>query len=124
MLARLANLAIAAPRRIVIFAMFAAVAAAVFGVPVAGKLSAGGFGDPSSESSQAQALLADHFNQGDTQLLITVTAPQGVTSEAARTVGTDIVDTLSHSPNVASVTSAWTVKDPACLLYTSDAADE
>ena len=120
MLARLANLAIAAPRRIIIVAMFAAVAAAVFGVPVAGKLSAGGFGDPSSESSQAQALLADHFNQGDTQLLITVTAPQGVTSEAARTVGTDIVDTLSHSPNVASVTSAWTVKDPAAAGLISE----
>jgi putative drug exporter of the RND superfamily len=47
------------------------------------------------------------------QLLITVTAPDTVTSGPARTVGTDIVDHLRRSPHVASVTSAWTAPPPA-----------
>lgn len=120
MLARLATLAIAAPRRIIACALLVAVAAAVFGIPVAGKLSAGGFADPASQSSQGQALLAQRFGQGDLQLLITVTSPDGATGPAARRVGTEIVDELRASPDVASVTSAWTVKDPAAAGMLSE----
>ncbi|MBO0676566.1 MMPL family transporter [Mycolicibacterium sp. S2-37] len=120
MLARLAALSIAAPRRIICFALFVAVAAGVFGVPVAGKLAAGGFADPAAESSHAQSLLAERFDQGDVQLLITVTAPDGATGAAASRVGTEIVDQLRNSPNVASVTSAWTVKDPAAAGLISE----
>src|SRR6185312_6025820 len=53
-------------------------------------LSAGGFDDPSSESSQADGLLADGFHQGDMKVLIAVTAGDGAQSDAAQTVGTDI----------------------------------
>ncbi|WP_422747706.1 MMPL family transporter [Mycobacterium sp. WMMD1722] len=120
MLARLAALAIAAPRRIIACAVLAAVAAAVFGIPVAGKLSAGGFADPAAESSRGQALLAQRFDQGDLQLLITVTSPDGATGPAARRVGTEIVDELRASPDVASVSSAWTVKDPAAAGMLSE----
>ncbi len=120
-LARIAAVSLAAPRRIIAAALLAAVAAAVFGVPVAGKLAAGGFEDPAAESSRAAALLAERFDQGDAQLLITVTSPRGATADAARAVGTEIVDTLRSSPHVASVTSAWTATGPAAReLFSED----
>jgi len=74
-LQRIARLAIAAPRRIVAIAILVMVGAAIFGIPVAKSLSAGGFQDPGSQSAKATQLLGDKFAQGDMQLLITVSAP-------------------------------------------------
>ena len=48
MLQMIARLAIIAPRRIIAGALLMLVATAVFGVPVADKLSNGGFRDPNS----------------------------------------------------------------------------
>jgi RND superfamily putative drug exporter len=118
-LQRIGLLAIAAPRRILAAAALIMVAAAVFGVPVAKSLSAGGFQDPTSESAQATALLADKFQQGDMQMLVTVTAPAGVDGTAATAVAMDIVDHLKQSPHVADVTSAWTVPPQAAADLTS-----
>jgi RND superfamily putative drug exporter len=106
-------MAIAAPRRILAVAALIMVAAAIFGIPVAKSLSAGGFQDPTSESAQATQLLTDKFHQGDMQLLVTLTAPDGVNGPAATSVATDIVDHLKESPHVAQVTSAWTVPPQA-----------
>ena len=109
MLQRIARLAIAAPKRMLVAAAMLAVGAAVFGVPVPKVLSAGGFDDPSSESSQADGLLADRFHQGDMKVLIAVTSSSGgAQGDNARTVGTDIVTKLKQSPYVADVTSPWT----------------
>ncbi|MDT5390552.1 MAG: putative drug exporter of the superfamily [Mycobacterium sp.] len=119
MLQRIGLLAIAAPRRILAAAALIMVAAAVFGVPVAKSLSAGGFQDPTSESAQATALLADKFQQGDMQMLVTVTAPAGADGTAATAVAMDIVDHLKQSPHVADVTSAWTVPPQAAADLTS-----
>jgi uncharacterized membrane protein YdfJ with MMPL/SSD domain len=113
MLRRIALLAIAAPRRILAIAGLLMVAAAVFGIPVANSLSAGGFQDPTSESAQATQLLTDKFHQGDLQLLITVTAPDGVKASNVTAVATDIVNHLKQSPHVADVSSAWTVPQQA-----------
>ena len=112
-LERLARLAIAAPRRILAVAAFLAVAAAIFGVPVTQKLTAGGFQDPHAESSQAAELLTGRFNQGDMQLLIMVSDPDGAMSPDARRAGTEIVTALQDSEHVAEVSSAWTVPQPA-----------
>src|SRR5918997_1773628 len=101
-------MAIAAPRRILAAAVFVAVAAGIFGIPVANSLSASGFQDPTSESSRATQLLTDKFGQGDVQMLITVTAPDQVLTGSARAVGLDVVDRLERSPHVENVTSAWT----------------
>ncbi len=90
-----------------------AVAAAVFGVPVAQKLTAGGFSDPRAESSRAADLLTRKFDQGDMQLLIVVSSPDGAMSPAARAVGTEIAAELHASPNVATVNSAWDAPHPA-----------
>ena len=113
MLQRIALLAIAAPRRIIAVAILVMVACGIFGIPVAKHLSAGGFQDPTSESSQATQLLVDKFRQGDMQLLISVTSDDGAQWPAARSVGTDIASQLKSSPYVADVTSAWTAPAPA-----------
>ncbi len=118
---RIARLAIAAPRRTIALAALVMVAAGIFGIPVAKSLSTGGFQDPTSESARAAQLLTDKFGQGDMQLLIVVSTPDGFDSAAARAVGTQIADQLHRSPHVASVTSAWTAPPPdAAELVSKD----
>src|SRR5882757_7385482 len=112
-LQRIALLAIAAPRRIVAVAALVMVACGIFGIPVAKHLSAGGFQDPTSVSAQATQLLVDKFDQGDMDLVISVTADGGTQSKPAREVGADIAAQLRESPHVAQVTSAWTAPPPA-----------
>jgi putative drug exporter of the RND superfamily len=108
MLQRIARLAIAAPRRILAIAVLVMAAAAIFGLPAAKSLSAGGFQDPESESARALHQLTDKFGQSDQQLVILVTAPGGAQSGQAREVGTDIVDQVKRSAGVYNVSSAWT----------------
>ena len=87
MLAGMARLAVAAPRRIVAAAVLLLIGAAAFGIPAASSLSAGGFLDPSSESARASAMLANTFHQGDMDLVVLVESQSGATAGAARTVG-------------------------------------
>jgi putative drug exporter of the RND superfamily len=108
MLQTIARLAIAAPRRILAVAALVMAAAAIFGLPAAKSLSAGGFQDPESESARALHQLTDKFGQSDQQLVILVTAPGGAQSGQARQVGTDIVDQVKRSAGVYNVSSAWT----------------
>ncbi|MCG7597124.1 MMPL family transporter [Mycobacterium sp. PSTR-4-N] len=117
MLQRIASSAIAAPRRILAVAALVMVACGVFGIPVAGELSAGGFGDPTSESARASQILIDHFDQGDMDLLVSVTADDGI--EAARPVATEIVAGLTASPHVSQVSSAWTAPPQAAAALVS-----
>lgn len=119
MLKRIARIAIAAPRRVLALTALVMVAAAIFGIPVAKTLSAGGFQDPTSQSAEATALLTGKFDQGDMQLLFTVTAEDGVNSPAATATGTEIVRALEQSPHVAQVTSAWTAPPPAAAELVS-----
>jgi RND superfamily putative drug exporter len=67
LLHRIAQLAIAAPRRVIAFAVLLTVALGIIGIPVAKTLSASGFQDPTSESARATQLLTDKFKQGDVQ---------------------------------------------------------
>ena len=108
MLRRTAQLAVRSPRPILAIALIVMAITAVFGIPVANHLSAGGFQDPTSESAVAARLLSEKFAQSDQQLLITVTDASGVTDGRARIAGTDIVGRLDASPYVLSVTSPWT----------------
>jgi len=118
-LQRIALLAIAAPRRVIAVAVLVLIGAAVFGIPVAKSLSAGGMQDPTSESAKATQLLTDKFGQSDQKMLITVTTPDGATSDQARAVGTDIVEHLKQSPLVFNVSSAWTSPPQAAGKLTS-----
>jgi putative drug exporter of the RND superfamily len=89
-----------------------AVALGIFGVPVAKSLSASGFQDPTAESAAATRFLTEKFHQGEVQLLIVVSTPDGVDSAPARAVGNEIVDQLRSSPHVVQVTSPWTAPPP------------
>ena len=107
MLEGIARLAIRAPRRIIAVALLVMAGAAVFGIPAANSLSAGGFQDPTATSAQAAQWLAGTFDQGDMQMLITVSSTGGARGGAAHAVGTDIVARLQNSPYVAQVISPW-----------------
>src|ERR1700742_3655189 len=96
------------------------VAAAIFGIPRANRLSPTGFEDPTAESAIATHLLADKFSQGDQQLLIIVSSADGARSAAASKAAPDIVDRLQRSPHVASVTSAWTSSPAAAAQMISE----
>ena len=120
MLQRIALSAIAAPRRILVVALLVMVACGIFGVPVAGTLSAGGFQDPTSESAKATRLLVDEFDQGDMELIISVTDEAGVRAPTASAVGTDIADRLAQSPHVGAVTSAWSAPPAAAPALVSE----
>ena len=101
-------------------AALVAVAAALFGVPVAKSLCACGFEDPSSQSAQAQSLLVDKFDAGNVKLVLVLTAPDGADGAKARAAGAELVAGLRRSPHVASVTSAWTASIPERAALVSE----
>ena len=122
MLARIARLAIAAPKRIVTAAALILVLAAFFALPVTESLSAGGFTDPDSESVQASDVLISKFDHNDLQLLIAVTAEDGVHGAAASAVAAEITSILKNSPDVTDVTSFWSTPPLAApALMSKDA---
>ncbi|MGE2835400.1 MMPL family transporter [Mycobacterium sp. SMC-4] len=106
MLQRATVWATAAPRRIAAIAVLVMIAAAAFGVPAAGSLSAGGFQDPNAESMSAGRTLAEALGRSDVPLILTVTHPDG--AESARAAGVALVTRAEQDPNVADVQSAWT----------------
>jgi uncharacterized membrane protein YdfJ with MMPL/SSD domain len=114
-----ARLAIAAPRRIITAAFLIMVGAGIFGFSVIEVLSAGGYQDPSSQSSRAQRVLAEKFDHGDQEMIVAVASESGVQSEPARAVASDIVEQLKASPDVARVNSAWAVPPPAAAALIS-----
>src|SRR5258705_10376135 len=83
LLQRIALVAVAAPKRIIVAAVLVMVVCGIFGLPVTKMLSIGGFTDPASESVRAADILAHKFNQSAMQLMITVTAAGGVQSAGA-----------------------------------------
>ena len=119
MLSRIAQLAIAAPRRVITVAFLLMIAIGIFGVPVAQHLSPSGFQDPTAESSRVARLLTEKFGQGDVPLVIVVTAPDRYDSPRARTVATDVIAELTRSGHVANITSAWTTPGPAASALVS-----
>ncbi|MFB1295497.1 MMPL family transporter [Mycobacterium sp. pW049] len=104
---RVAGAALAAPRHFLVVALLATVAAGLFGIPVAKSLCACGFEDPSAESARASEMLTDVFGQGESQLLIAVTAQDGRDGDRMRQVGAEIAAELERSPYVATVSSTW-----------------
>ncbi|KUI31849.1 hypothetical protein AU196_08255 [Mycobacterium sp. IS-1742] len=107
MLQAVTRVAIDAPKRVLAAAVVVLIGCAVFGVPVAGSLSGGGFRDPESDSARASAILADTFGRPEMQLLLTVAARGGALTGAAASVGADIVDALEASPAVGYVEAPW-----------------
>jgi RND superfamily putative drug exporter len=107
-LERLTRLVISAPRRVLAAAALIAIAAAVFGIPVANSLPSGGFAEPSAESTKAAETLSDTFHRSNLQLVLVLTAPDHADVESIRRTAADLQHQLSQSPFVTDVLSAWT----------------
>lgn len=90
--------------------------AAVFGSGLFGKLTAGGFEDPNSQSAQARALL-DHQLGGSTAdiVLLMQSDTQSATDPAFTSAATQLLSTLHAQPEVASVTSYYSTHSPRFL---------
>jgi RND superfamily putative drug exporter len=120
-LARLADLGIAAPRRVLVVAGLLFVLAGAFGASAADHLSSGGFRDPDAASTRAEDILQQDFRAGDANLIIEVTSPDGVDAEAARTRGLAIVKAVEDSPYASQVQSYWSApKAQAAALRSTD----
>ena len=100
MLQALARFAIAAPKRVIVAALLMMVAAGVFAIPVMDSLSAGGMRNSTSQSWYASKILADKFDQGDMQLIVSVSSDAGAQGVSARQVATDLVTRLERFPFV------------------------
>ena len=108
MLRRIAQLGIAAPRRVLAVAALLMLMVGAFGVTVAERLSPSGLQDPTAESSRAAEDLTEKFGQGDVALLVVLTSPEGFDSPRAKAVAADVMATLKDSGHVSAITSAWT----------------
>ncbi|ULL12275.1 hypothetical protein CKW46_26700 [Mycobacterium liflandii] len=120
MLTRMARLSLSAPRRVITVVILVMIGTAIFGIPAANSLAAGGFLDPSSESARAAAVLADKFHRGDMEMELLVSSDDGVRDGPARIVGTDIARQLAQSPFVAQVASPWDTPQPPPDMLSAD----
>ena len=120
MLQALARFAIAAPKRVIAAALLMMVAAGVFAIPVMDSLSAGGMRNSTSQSWYASKILADKFDQGDMQLIVSVSSDAGAQGVSARKVATDLVAQLERFPFVTQVQSAWTAPPPMARSMLSE----
>ena len=121
MLARLADLGIAAPRRVLAVAGLLFVLGGVFGGSAADHLSSGGFRDPDAASTRAEDLLQHDFKAGAANLIIAVSSPSGVDDSAARTRALAVVRAVQASPYASQVQSYWTEpKTTAAALRSTD----
>jgi RND superfamily putative drug exporter len=120
-LRRLADLGIAAPRRVLAVAGLLLVLGGGFGSSAADHLSSGGFRDPDAASTKAEDLLQHDFSAGDANLIIEVTSPDGVNDAAARTEGLAVVRAVEDSAYASQVQSYWTAPESqAASLRSTD----
>lgn len=103
----MARLAVTMPRRIVGITVLFVMAAAVFGISAASRLSPGGFLAPASESARAAATLAQKFDRGDMDLVLLVSSAGGAKDAPAQAVGTDIVRQVSAFMHVLGGLNWW-----------------
>jgi RND superfamily putative drug exporter len=104
-------------RRAVLAGALVAVAASfAYGGNVATKLSNGGFTDPSSPSSRADAVLDSQFHTGTPNLVLVVTARAGtVDSPAVAAEGKALTAQLAADAGTDGVASYWSLGDVAPL---------
>ncbi len=115
LLTRLAGLAVARRRLVLILtALFLALAGGIGG-GVAAELSGGGFDDPQAESVRAAQVLEEQFASGAPNLVLLARAQQGVDDPAAVAAGQALVQRLAAEPGVTQVTSWWTSGRPDAL---------
>ncbi len=115
LLTRLAGLAVARRRLVLITTALFLALAGVLGGGVAAELSGGGFDDPQSESVRAAQVLEEQFGAGAPNLVLLARAPQGVDDPAAVAAGTALAERLAQEDGVVEVVSWWTAGRPDSL---------
>jgi RND superfamily putative drug exporter len=101
--------------------MLAAVAAAVFGLPVTTHLAAGGQQDPTSESARVAQILVEKFGISDQSLVLMLTSGQGAKTPAVARVAGDLEGELRRSGVVLNLASAWSAPPSAAAqLFSKD----
>jgi RND superfamily putative drug exporter len=107
---RLARFVILRRWIVIAVAAFVVIAAGVFGAGVADRLSLGGFGDPSSESERALAILDEEFPSSAPDLVLVVTAESGdVDDPEVVDVGAALTEDLAAEPGVTAALSHWSI---------------
>ncbi|UYF96728.1 MMPL family transporter [Rhodococcus aetherivorans] len=113
MLTRLATLIVDRPRRVLAGALAFLVLAGVFGTGVSAELKVGGFDDPGSESSLAEAFLDERFGGSTPNLVLQVTARAGdVNSPEVMAAAQRLERRIAAEPEVTEVGSYWTTRLP------------
>ncbi|MCW2613564.1 MAG: putative rane protein [Frankiales bacterium] len=115
LLSRVASLAVARRRLVLLVTAVFLVLAGGLGGGVAAELSGGGFDDPDSESVRAERVLERQFGTGAPNLVLLVTAEQGVDDAAATASAERLVADLAHEPGVTGASSWWTSGRPDSL---------
>lgn len=105
---RLAGLIIRRRVMVLVVSLLLALAGGVASTSLFGKLTAGGFDDPNSESRQAVEKLSTTFGQGPPNLTVLVTADGDVDDSAVASAGTELTKELGRQPGVKNVASYWT----------------
>lgn len=122
MATRLAEFVTHRRRAVLIAAVLLALLGGATSTSLFGKLSAGGFDDPGSESGQAADLLEDTFGQSPPNLALLVTAPGGVDGAAAAEAGARLTEGLAGEAGVRDVVSYWTSGQPQLRSEDGDRA--
>jgi putative drug exporter of the RND superfamily len=119
MLTRLGWFTVRRRRLVLSFTVLFMVVAVVLGTGAFGVLKAGGFDDPSSESSQAAELLETHFGGGDPNVVLVATADgAGVDDATVIEAGNDLAARLDAIEGVEQVVSYWSLGGPDSLRST------
>ncbi|MDQ1439631.1 MAG: putative drug exporter of the superfamily [Acidimicrobiaceae bacterium] len=110
MLTRLARVVVVRKKLVLLGALVVVVVAGAAGGSVAQHLSTGGFDDPHSESFKADASLTKHFQGGQPNMVLLVTAKHGtVNAPDVVAAGQALTDRLAHEPGVRAALSYWTL---------------
>ncbi len=114
MLDRVADLVLTRPRLVLGLFLALVLAGGVYGRDVAGTLSPAGYEVGGSESTAAQAALANRFETGPTNLVLLVDTGEGGGVDRAAVAETvaGLVDELAGQPDVADIASYWDGGDP------------
>jgi uncharacterized membrane protein YdfJ with MMPL/SSD domain len=108
MLARLGGMIYRTRWLVLFLALLIVAGAAVFGTGLFGSLKSGGFNDPASESSRAQALLDAKLGGSSADIIILMSNSSLKATDATFTdAATQMLARLKSRPEVASVTSYY-----------------
>ena len=99
---------------VIALAIIAIPVSAVIGGGVADHLTTGGFSDPGSESSRAEATIAESFpDAAQSDFVVVVTAKDGtVDDEAVRARGQELADELGKAEGIRTTTAYWDFDAP------------